>query len=142
MTTYAAELGGPGTTVLAVGVKAGIYPIKILRVEMTMGTTTGTIPIITVYSSATLTAGSALTPFALRFGAPVASATARSGSPTGTATVLTSSVPFTGSAAMPAYVPPASLILPPGSAIGATSSSGNLGLIIIYFDELEIQPGY
>lgn len=141
MSVYAAVLSGVGNTALTVGVKAGIYPIKVILVDITGGNSVNSWT-ITEYAAATLSAGSAITPFPLRFGAPAASSTARSGSPTGTATVLKgipAAVPVAAGATIQ-YTPPASLILPPGAAIGATNTTSSL--VIIYFDELEIQPGY
>lgn len=141
MSVYGAILssGGVGTGTLTVGVKAGIYPIKILNIQLTVGTTASDYA-VTEYSAATLSGGSAITPFPLRGGAPAASATARSAAPTGTSTVLKATGANNPVGTIVTYTPPASLIIPSGSAIGVTLTPSYL--IIVYFDELEIQPGY
>lgn len=137
MTTYAVQTSGNGTAALTLGVKAGTLPIKLVSIEITSGGGNYT---ITEYASATLSAGSALTPFPMRSVAPAASSTARTGSPTGTSTVLKASGGNVASGTVITYQTPVSLVLQPGSAIGATITLGFL--MVIYFDELEIQPGY
>lgn len=138
MSVYSAQASGVGNAALTLGVKAGIYPIKILNIEIQ--TSAGSTITITEYAAATLSAGSAITPNPLRFAAPAASSTARSGAPTGTSTLLKTSGGTSPVGSNP-YTPPASLILPSGSAIGVVSA-GTTYFIIINFDELEIQPGY
>jgi hypothetical protein len=134
MSVYAAILSGSGSTALDVGVKAGIYPIKILNIS-TLGNTAYTITEFA--ATATLTGGSVITPFPLRFAAPAASATSRSAAPTGTSTPI---VPTTANNGVANYTPLASMILPVGAAIGVHVPVGTL--ITVTFDELEIQPGY
>jgi hypothetical protein len=141
MTVYGAEVsgGGVGTGSLTVGIKAGIYPIKLISILLTVGTTASDYA-VTMYSGATLSAGSVITPFPLRGGAPAASATARSGAPTGTSTPLKVTGANNAANTVLTYTTPANLIIPSGSALGVVLNPS--WLIIVYFDELEIQPGY
>lgn len=134
-----AEVSSSTSVALTLGVKAGIYPIKIVSIEAYI-VSAGGILTITEYAAATLSAGSAITPYPLRFGAPAASSTARSGAPTGTSTLLRTSgnAPPVGPYL---YTPPSSLILPAGAALGVAHTGGTY-FVIVVFDELEIQPGY
>lgn len=116
----------------AVTVKPGALPIKIISIAGGTGTLT-----ITKYTGGgTLTGGTTYTPQSMRDGAAAALATGKSG-----VTAISGTGAVIGANIAGGYTPPASLILAAGSSTVISASSANAS-ITIYFDELEIQPGY
>lgn len=138
MTKYGSGISSTVGT-LNLGVRAGSFPIRLMRVEIVSAGGSGVTYTVTRYSASTLSAGSSITPFPLRSDAPASSATSRSGLPTGTATVLKTSTVGAGFIEL-TYEPPGSLIVPPGSAIGVNNAFGYM--ILIYYDEIRLQGGF
>ena len=116
-----------------VTVKPGsILPVKIIRVD-------GTVTAVAKFTgSPVITGGSTVTPTLLREGAAAAGATSKGGATSISGTQNT----FIGSSTS-GWTPATSLILAAGSSsIFAVAIAGGGSGTAIYFDELEIQPGF
>lgn len=111
-------------------------PIKVLQVSFVSGSG------VNIYRSTGVgTGGTSLTPVILRGGAaaPAATTTAKYNvtSVSGTASY------FTNTSTVTPFQPLASLIIPVGNILVVDANTASqFTNIYIYFDELEIQPGY
>jgi hypothetical protein len=126
--------GSPAASTF-VCIKAGVtLPVKIIQVAILAFSGAVTISLYT--GGGTITGGSTPTPVPLRSNAPAALSTVRVGATAISGTANTLQVGST------TYSPPQSLILGAGAVtVLAISSTATLNAAI-YFDELEIQPGY
>lgn len=160
MTAYALNgtppLGGGSTVGGFMGLKAGIYSIRINSVHYTIFhyyPDTNTFAIswyVNRVAGATMSGGSAMIPTPLRSGAPAASATAaQNGSVTFSGTVVTLQTLGTGGSGYGSdtqiYQPPLDVTLRPGEAFYTNGWVGNATatptyaiLPTIYFEELRL----
>ena len=154
MTTYIAanKFGTSGSPTL--GVAAGTYPVRIVRIEFfgAQGIPPNSTPAYAYvynYTGASFSGGTTITPVPMRGGAPPSTATAKYGytSLSGTKSFLTIISTGGGSgASTTSYTFPFDYILPPGSAL---STDGQITLntsvawaVAIYYEELRLASSF
>lgn len=133
MSSYLAQAPSGVSTI---GVRAGgTSQLKLIRFEIFANAAQAVT--FSKYSGATISGGSALTPFALRAGASASSATARSGgSISGTQNILsTQNVAASGSGS---YAPQSDFIISPGDAFWMSWTTTGIFSVGIYFEELHL----
>lgn len=134
MTAYVATATNAGGAFSQMGVKCGTtYQMRIAKIEIA-SSTAGTW-VISKYTGISFSGGTAITPLAMREGAPATTATSKQGATvSGTQALLTSqSIAATSSAS---YQFPFDMIISPGN--GLWINGVNFVSVSVYFEDLRL----
>ncbi len=141
MAVYATYSGSLAASVFLTVKPGAILPVKIIRVDLA-AFQAAAIQVVEFTGGGAITGGSTATPFPLRDGTAAAGATSKTGATAVSGTQRTFDVHTVAIGSVATWTPPASLILAAGSSTVFAVSFGGSWSATIYFDELEVVPGF